>query len=52
MKESSYWIHSQGSGTVGEAALTLGRRCLLIDSNPEAIEVMERRLPDADVVRQ
>ena len=40
-----------GSGTVGEASLALGRRYLLIDSNPEAIEVMERRLPDADVVR-
>ncbi|MCY4618060.1 MAG: site-specific DNA-methyltransferase [Chloroflexi bacterium] len=41
-----------GSGTVGEAALALDRRYLLIDSNPEAIDVMRQRLPDADVVRQ
>ena len=40
-----------GSGTVGEAALKLGRRCILIDENPEAIEIMQRRLPAADVVR-
>lgn len=33
-----------GSGTTGEAALRHGRRCILIDENPQAIEVMERRL--------
>jgi site-specific DNA-methyltransferase (adenine-specific) len=33
-----------GSGTLGAAALELGRRCVLCDSNPEAVEVMERRL--------
>jgi site-specific DNA-methyltransferase (adenine-specific) len=33
-----------GSGTVGEAAAKHGRRFLLIDSNPEAVEVMRRRL--------
>lgn len=32
-----------GSGTSGAAALELGRRFLLIDDNPEALEVMARR---------
>lgn len=40
-----------GSGTVGAAAEELGRRYLLIDSNPEAVEVMRERLPGAEVVR-
>ncbi len=39
-----------GSGTVGAAAQTLGRRYLLIDDNPEAINVMRNRLPTAEVV--
>ncbi len=34
-----------GSGTVGAVAARLGRRFLLIDDNPEAIDVMRRRLP-------
>ncbi len=33
-----------GSGTTGEAAVRAGRRAALIDINPEAIRVMERRL--------
>jgi site-specific DNA-methyltransferase (adenine-specific) len=33
-----------GSGTLGEAAARAGRRFLLVDSNPEAIEVMRKRL--------
>lgn len=33
-----------GSGTVGEAAARLGRDAVLIDSNPEAINVMAERL--------
>ena len=33
-----------GSGTFGEAAVRLGREVTLIDDNPEAIEVMRRRL--------
>ena len=33
-----------GSGTTGEAALELGRRCTLVDQNPQAIEVMLTRL--------
>ena len=41
-----------GSGTVGAAAEQLGRRYLLIDSNPEAIDVMRARLPEAEVVRR
>ncbi|MCL4256895.1 MAG: site-specific DNA-methyltransferase [Anaerolineales bacterium] len=32
-----------GSGTTGAAALELGRRFLLVDSNKEAIEVMKER---------
>lgn len=33
-----------GSGTLGEAAAKHGRSFLLVDSNPKAIEVMEKRL--------
>ena len=33
-----------GSGTTGEAAAALNRNAVLIDSNPEALEVMRRRL--------
>jgi site-specific DNA-methyltransferase (adenine-specific) len=36
-----------GSGTTGAAALELGRRFLLVDSNPEAVAVMRRRLGGA-----
>jgi len=32
-----------GSGTVGEACLKLGRQFILVDNNPEAIEVMKKR---------
>ncbi len=32
-----------GSGTTGEAAQLLGRKFILIDNNPQAIEVMRRR---------
>ncbi len=38
-----------GSGTTGAAALALGRRFVLIDSNPEAISVMRRRFADHPV---
>jgi site-specific DNA-methyltransferase (adenine-specific) len=37
-----------GSGTLGEAAVRLGRDFLLIDSNPEAVEVMRKRLAFAE----
>jgi site-specific DNA-methyltransferase (adenine-specific) len=33
-----------GSGTTGEAAARLGRDFLLVDSNPEAVRVMRKRL--------
>jgi site-specific DNA-methyltransferase (adenine-specific) len=33
-----------GSGTLGAVAAALGRRYLLMDSSPEAVTVMERRL--------
>ena len=33
-----------GSGTTGEAAAKLGRGFILVDNNPEAIRVMEKRL--------
>jgi site-specific DNA-methyltransferase (adenine-specific) len=33
-----------GSGTLGAVASQLGRGCVLIDSNPEAVEVARRRL--------
>ncbi len=34
-----------GSGTLGAVASALGRRFVLIDSNPHAVEVMRARLP-------
>ena len=37
-----------GSGTTGEAALRLGRRATLVDNNPQALEVMARRLAFAE----
>lgn len=39
-----------GSGTTGAAALALDRRCLLIDENSEAIEVMRSRFAQSPVV--
>jgi site-specific DNA-methyltransferase (adenine-specific) len=33
-----------GSGTTGVVANMLGRRFILIDQNPEAIEVIQQRL--------
>jgi site-specific DNA-methyltransferase (adenine-specific) len=38
-----------GSGTLGAVAEKLGRHYVLIDSNPEALEVMRLRLPAATV---
>ena len=32
-----------GSGTTGEVCLELGREFVLVDSNPEAIDVMAKR---------
>lgn len=39
-----------GSGTTGEAAVRAGRKAVLVDSNPEAIDVMKRRLAFANPV--
>lgn len=33
-----------GSGTTGAAALGLGRDCVLVDSNPDSMRTMEKRL--------
>lgn len=38
-----------GSGTSGVVAAELGRRFILVDQNPEAIEVMRKRFSDAGV---
>ena len=39
-----------GSGTTAAACLELGRRFILVDDNPQAIEVMQRRFADtADI---
>ena len=35
-----------GSGTTGAVCKELGRNCILMDNNPEAIEVMKKRLED------
>ena len=35
-----------GSGTTGAACLALGRRFVLVDNNPAALEVMARRFVD------
>jgi site-specific DNA-methyltransferase (adenine-specific) len=37
-----------GSGTLGAVAAKLGRHFVLIDSNPQAIEVMRARLPGVE----
>ena len=42
-----------GSGTVGESCLALGRRFILVDNNPQALQVMARRfgsLPEIEWV--
>jgi site-specific DNA-methyltransferase (adenine-specific) len=38
-----------GSGTLGAVAAQLGRHYVLVDSNPEAVAIMRRRLPQAAV---
>jgi site-specific DNA-methyltransferase (adenine-specific) len=35
-----------GSGTTGAVAAALGRRFVLVDENPAAIDVMRSRLPE------
>lgn len=38
-----------GSGSFGESAVVLGRRCILVDNNEEAMRVMERRFAEVNV---
>ena len=38
-----------GSGTTGAAALALGRSGILVDNNPAALQVMERRFANQPV---
>lgn len=38
-----------GSGTLGDAAVRAGRRFVLVDDNPEAMEVIARRLRHVDL---
>jgi len=38
-----------GSGTLGEAAARLERHSILIDENPDAIQIMHQRLKDFNV---
>jgi site-specific DNA-methyltransferase (adenine-specific) len=39
-----------GSGTTGAVARALGRRFVLIDQNPDAVAIMEKRIPDVEVL--
>lgn len=38
-----------GSGSFGEAAVELGRHCILVDENPGALSVMEKRFAEINV---
>ncbi len=38
-----------GSGTLGESALALGRRCTLVDCSEESMRVMEKRFAGTEV---
>ncbi|MCX6502000.1 MAG: site-specific DNA-methyltransferase [Microbacterium sp.] len=39
-----------GSGTTGAVASALGRNAVLVDRNPEAIQIMRTRIPHAEIV--
>ena len=39
-----------GSGTLGACCVELGRRFMLVDNNPQALEVMARRFKGLDAV--
>ena len=41
-----------GSGTLGAAAVKLGRHATLVDNNADAVAVMKKRLPGARVIRK
>lgn len=38
-----------GSGSFGESAVRLGRKCILVDNNEEAMRIMEKRFAQFDV---
>jgi site-specific DNA-methyltransferase (adenine-specific) len=40
-----------GSGTTGAACIALGRRFVLVDNNPQALEVMSRRFDGVEGIR-
>jgi site-specific DNA-methyltransferase (adenine-specific) len=40
-----------GSGTTGAACLALGRQFILVDNNPQALEVMARRFDGVEGIR-
>jgi site-specific DNA-methyltransferase (adenine-specific) len=40
-----------GSGTIGEVCLELGRRFILVDNNPQAINVMKKRFMEEDSIK-
>lgn len=46
------WVldYFAGSGTLGAVATKMGRNFVLIDENPEAIEVMKKRLVDTNTL--
>lgn len=50
--EAGDWVLDPfaGSGTTGAAARVLGRRFVLMDENPDAVEVMRRRLGDGVLI--
>ena len=37
-----------GSGTIGEVCLGMGRKFILVDNNPQAIEVMRKRFAGSE----
>ena len=39
-----------GSGTTGAACLELGRQFILVDNNPQALEVMRKRFASVDSI--
>jgi site-specific DNA-methyltransferase (adenine-specific) len=40
-----------GSGTIGEVCLELGRCFILVDNNPQAINVMKKRFMEEDSIK-
>lgn len=40
-----------GSGTTGAACLELGRKFILVDSNPQAMQVMAKRFAEVPGIK-